>query len=723
MPAKLLFATAALALTTSAMTPMTAASAQTQAHVNPLMTQSPLPFHAPQFDKIKDSDYLPAIQKGMAEHLAEIQKIANNPAAPTFDNTLVAMEKSGQLLNRATNIFFNIVSANSDPALLKVQSTVAPELAAHSDAIYLNPKLFKRVETLWNKRASLGLNQEQSMLLKVYHQQFIHAGAQLSNADKAKMRTINKELSTLQTAFQQKLLAGTKDGALVVSDKAKLDGLSDAQIAAAAQAAKDRGMPGKWVLPLQNTTQQPDLQSLNDRATREALFNASWTRTEKGDANDTRDTIATIAKLRAEKAALLGFPNYSAYVLDDQMAKTPQAVEQFMAKLVPATAAEERREAAVIQQQIKADGKDFQLKPWDWEKYAEQVRKAKYDLDENQVKPYFEIHKVLEDGVFYAAHQLYGLTFKKRTDLPTWNPDVMVYTVYDKDGSELGLMYFDYWKRDNKSGGAWMSNFVEQSHLLNKKPVIYNVGNFTKPAPGQPALISFDDVTTMFHEFGHALHGLFADQEYPTLSGTNVARDFVEFPSQFNEHWALNPKVLAHYAVNYKTGEPMPQALVDKIKKAAKFNQGYALGELLAAAQLDMKWHSLPASAPKQNVDQFEAKALSEMGLDIKDVPPRYRSSYFLHIWANGYASGYYAYLWTEMLDDDAYSWFQQHGGLTRANGQRFRDLILSRGHTEDYAPMFRSFYGKDPDIGPMLKDRGLEPAPQDVSDSPPAGK
>jgi peptidyl-dipeptidase Dcp len=436
-------------------------------------------------------------------------------------------------------------------------------------------------------------------------------------------------------------------------------------------------------------------------------------RAEKGDANDTRAIISQLAVLRAEKAKLLGYPNYAAYVLYDQMAETPQAVEKFIAQLVPATRAKAAEEARLIQAAIDKDSIDkksghFALKPWDWQLYAEKVRKQRYDLDEEALKPYFELHKVLQDGVFYAANRLYGLTLKQRKDIPVYHPDVMVFEVFDQDGSALALMYFDYFKRDNKSGGAWMSNFVGQSKLLGTKPVIYNVANFTKPAPGQPALISFDDASTMFHEFGHALHGLFANQTYPLVSGTNVARDFVEFPSQFNEHWALDPDVLKHYAVNNKTGATIPQALVDKIKKSETWGQGYALGELLAASQLDMQWHMLPPGAPKQNVDAFEAKALKNTGTDFPNVPTRYRSSYFLHIWANGYASGYYAYQWTVMLDDDAYAWFTTHGGLTRANGQRFRDMILSKGHTLDYGPMFRSFYGKDPDIGPMLEHRGL---------------
>jgi peptidyl-dipeptidase Dcp len=677
---------------------------------NPFATASNLPYQAPRFDLIKDSDYQPGYEQGMAIQRSEMTRIANNPAPPTFDNTIVAMERSGRMLERVGLAFSGVVGANTNPVLDKVQEVEAPRLAAHQDAIYLNPKLFGRVKALYDQRARLRLDPEQRQLLEVYYHQFVHAGAQLSEPDKTKLKALNGQISTLETAFQQKLVAAAKAGALVVDSPAKLAGLDEGAIAAAAQAAKDRKLDGKWVIPLQNTTQQPTLSSLSDRATREALFNQSWNRAEKGDANDTRSTIEQLAVLRAQKAALLGYPNWAAYVLSDQMAVTPEAVQSFIGKLAPATAAEERREAAIIQAAIKAGGEDFQLRPWDWDRYAERVRKAKYDLDESEIKPYFELNRVLQDGVFYAAGQLYGISFKERKDIPVYQPDVRVFQVYDKDGSELGLIYFDYFKRDNKSGGAWMSNFVNQSRLLGTKPVVYNVANFTKPAPGQPALLSFDDVTTMFHEFGHALHGLFAAQTYPTLSGTNVARDFVEFPSQFNEHWALEPQVLAHYAHDYRTGAAMPQALVDKIKRAAKFNQGYALGELIAAAQLDMAWHSLPAGTPRQQTDAFEAAALKKMGLDIEDVPPRYRSSYFLHIWANGYSAGYYAYLWTQMLDNDAYSWFRAHGGMTRANGQRFRDMILSRGHTMDYGPMFRAFYGKDPDIGPMLRHRGLEP-------------
>jgi peptidyl-dipeptidase Dcp len=684
-----------------------------QTRANPFAAASTLPYHAPRFDQIKDADYQPAFEQGMRQQLAEITAIANNSAAPTFDNTIVALERSGRMLDRVSSTFFAVVQANTNPALDKVQTVEAPKLAAHTDAIYLNPKLFARIKALYDRRAGLKLDPEALQVLNLYYRQFVHAGALLSNKDKERLKAINKEAATLETQFQQKLVAAAKAGALVVKNKADLAGLSPAEIASAAAAAKARKMKTGYVLPLQNTTQQPSLTAMENRSLREKLFHQSWTRAEKGDRNDTRAGISRQAVIRAQKAKLLGYPNYAAYVLYDQMAENPAAVEKFISQLVPATRAKAGEEARLIQEAIRKDGQNFELKPWDWQRYAEKVRKSRYDLDENQLKPYFEINKVLKDGVFYAAGKLYGITFKQRRDIPVYHPDVMVFEVFEENGRPLGLMYFDYFKRDNKSGGAWMSNFVGQSKLLGTKPVIYNVANFPKPATGQPALISFDDVTTMFHEFGHALHGLFASQTYPLVSGTSVARDFVEFPSQFNENWALHPDILKHYAVDHRSGAVIPQSLVDKIKAADKWGQGYALGELLAASQLDMKWHTLPAGTPRQDVDAFEARALKETGTDFPNVPPRYRSSYFLHIWANGYASGYYAYQWTVMLADDAYAWFSSHGGLTRANGQRFRDLVLSRGHTQDYGPMFRAFYGKDPDIGPMLVHRGLKPEPK----------
>ena len=447
---------------------------------------------------------------------------------------------------------------------------------------------------------------------------------------------------------------------------------------------------------------------MEDRDTRAKLFEASWTRTEKGDENDTRDVIKRIAEIRAEKAALLGFPNYASWALQDQMAKTPEAVHTFLGKLIEPATANAKREAKDLQAMIDKENGGFKLQAYDWNFYAEKLRKERYDLDEDQLKPYFELYNVLENGVFFAANKLYGLTFTRRTDIPVYNPDMRVYEVKDQDGSDLALFYCDYFQRNNKSGGAWMSNVVGQSKLLGTKPVVYNVCNFAKPAEGEPALITYDDVTTMFHEFGHALHGMFADQIYPSLSGTNVARDFVELPSQFNEHWALYPEVLKNYAKNYKTGEPMPQELIDKIKKSSTFNQGYALTEILAASNLDMEWHTLAPGVKVSSVDEFEKEALKKNKLDLPQVPPRYRSSYFLHIWSNGYAAGYYAYQWAEMLDQDAFAWFEQNGGLTRENGQRFRDMILSRGNTEDYNEMYRHFTGREPDIRPMLKSRGI---------------
>ena len=712
---RLFAATATILLMSTTAIAQTPASAPAGANAaslpasNPFAAASTLPLGAPPFDRIKSSDYAPALLAGMAQQRAEVRAIANARSAPTFDNTIAALERSGRLLERASLAFEGVVGANTDDVLQKTEADLAPAFAAHQDAINLDPALFARVRTLYDKRRTLGLTPEQLQVLTLTYQNMVRAGALLSPADKLTLSKYNAQLSTLETAFQQKLLAATKAGALVVEDRAKLAGLSEAEIAAAADAAKARGLAGKYVLTLQNTTQQPELASLTDRATREALFRASWTRAEKGDANDTRDTIAQIALLRAQKARLLGFPTWADYVLQDQMAKKPQTALAFMQRLGKPVAVEQHREAAELQARIKATGGDFELKPWDWDFYSEQVRKAKYDLNQDELKPYFEINKVLTDGVFYAAHELYGLTFKRRTDIPVYQPDVMVYEVDEANGAMLGLMYFDYWKRDNKNGGAWMSNFVNQSKLIGTKPVIYNVANFTKPAAGQPALISFDDVVTMFHEFGHALHGLFANQVYPSVSGTNTARDFVEFPSQFNEHWALDPKVLSHYAVNYKDGKPIPQALVDKIKRASTFNSGYSFGEALAAAELDMSWHSLTAAQGRQDVDAFEDKALAATGLDIAEVPPRYRSSYFLHIWSNGYSAGYYAYSWTKMLSANAFNWFERHGGMTRANGQRFRDMILSKGHTEDYAPMFRAFNGADPQVGPLLKDLGLD--------------
>jgi peptidyl-dipeptidase Dcp len=678
---------------------------------NPFYAPSALPFQAPPFDKIKDGDYQPAIEAGMGEQLKEMRAIADNPAAPTFENTIVAMERTGVLFQRAYAAFNGVTGANTNPVLERVQKELAPKLAAHTDAIYLEAKLFHRVAAVYEKRESLKLSPEGLRLVEFYYQKFVHAGAKLSDADKEKLKKINEEESTLSNAFRSKVLAATKDAAYFTMDKGALAGLTEAELGAAERAAKERKKEG-WVLPLQNTTQQPYLSSLSVRTTRQALFEDSWTRAERGDANDTRETIARLAQLRAEKGRLLGFATYAAWKLEDQMAKTPENALKFMDALAPASTANAASEAKDIQAVIDAQKGGFQLEPWDWEFYSEQVRKAKYDIDEAQVRPYFEMNNVLQNGVFYAANQLYGLTFKERKDIPVWHPDVRVFEVMEADGKPLALWYCDYYKRDNKNGGAWMGSLVRQSKLMGTLPVVYNVANLPKPAEGEPALISFSDVITMFHEFGHALHGMFAVSEYPGLSGTAVARDFVEFPSQFNEHWATYPAIFDHYARDYKTGAAMPVELAAKIKKAEDFNQGYALTELLAAAELDMQWHTLPVGASLQKPDDFERAALEKKGLTLTYVPPRYRSSYFSHIWGGGYAAGYYAYLWSEMLDDDAFQWFQDHGGLTRANGDRFRAMILSRGNTEDLEKMYEAWLGSAPRIEPMLKYRGLVKTP-----------
>jgi peptidyl-dipeptidase Dcp len=688
------------------------AGAATFGPSNPFYAASTLPFGAPPFDKIKDEDYQPAIEAGMAQELVEIMRIANDPAAPTFENTLVAMERTGRLLARVSAAFNGVSQANTNPVLQNAKTALAPQIAAHQDAIRLNQKLFQRVAAVYKSRASLKLDPESLRLVEREYDAFVHAGANLSDGDKEELKKTNKELSSLSDEFSKKLLEATKAGAYTTEDRASLAGFSDAQLAAAAQSAKGRNAKG-YVIPLQNTTQQPALASLSVRSTRETIFGNSWGRTERGDANDTRGIIARIAQLRAQRARLLGYKSHAAWKLEDQMAKTPETALQFMDALVPVATGKAAGEAKDIQDLIDAQKGGFSLQPWDWDFYGEQVRRAKYELNDAEVKPYFELNSVLENGVFYAANQLYGITFKERKDIPVYEPDVRVFEVSDADGKPLALFYCDYFKRDNKNGGAWMSEFVGQSKLLGTRPVIYNVANLPKPAPGEPALISFSDVTTMFHEFGHALHGMFANTQYPTLSGTSTARDFVEFPSQFNEHWAIYPSVFNHYAKHYQTGAPMPDALVQKLKKAKNFAEGYDLTELLAAAELDMQWHVLTADAPLQNADDFEKQALAKTHLTLQAVPPRYRSSYFSHIWASGYSAGYYAYLWTQMLDDDAYQWFDDHGGLSRANGDRFRRMVLSRGNTEDLAALYLAWRGKPPSIDAMMKYRGLSPTAQ----------
>ena len=674
---------------------------------NPFYAESTLPFHAPPFDRIKDADYQPAIDAGIAQALKEIEAIANDPAPPTFANTLVALEKSGDLVRRAERAFNLMTAADTDPELQRVQAAEAPKLAALDDAETLNPKLFARVAAIYKQRDALGVDAESRRLVERTYDRFTHAGANLSDADKTRLKRMNEQLSTLSNAFGRKLLAATKAAAFTTTDQAALAGLSDGEIRAAALAAEARKQSG-YTLPLQNTTQQPALASLSVRATRQALFEDGWNRAERGGENDTRDTIAQIAKLRAEKAKLLGFQNFAAWKIEDQMAKTPENALKFLDALVPAATARANAEAKDIQAVIDARKGGFTLAPYDWDFYAEQVRKAKYDIDESAVRPYFELNRVLTDGVFYAATRLYGITFKERKDIPIYQPDVRVFEVTDADGKPLALFYCDYFKRDNKQGGAWTSSLVSPSRMTGTLPVEYNVANLPKPAPGEPALISADDVRTMFHEFGHALHGMFASVEYPSLA-FNIPRDFVEFPSQFNEHWMEDPEVFAHFARHYKTGAPMPAELAAKLRKADTFNQGYDLTELLAAAELDMQWHLLPADAPLQDPDAFERAAWEKTKLALAAVPSRYRSSYFQHIWASGYSAGYYAYLWSEMLDDDAYAWFTEHGGLTRANGDRLRKMVLSRGSSLDFEKMYEAWRGGPPTIDGMIRARGLK--------------
>lgn len=674
---------------------------------NPLMQKSDLPFGVPDFSAINNDDYEPAITAGIEAKRKEIKAIAHNDEKPTFDNTIVALEKAGQKLTRAMRPFNLLTGANTNDSLQDLEEKMSPKLAGLRDDMYLNDSLFQRVKSIHNRVDDLDLDHESKHLVDYYYKNFVLAGAELSDRKKDKLKELNKELASLQSKFTKKILASFKASALIVEDSSQLKGMSSGAIKSAADKAENQGNEG-YEIPLVNTTQQPALTDLDNRETRKKLFDLSVKRAERGDDQDTRDLILQIAKIRAKQAQLIGYDSYAEWNLQDQMAESPEAVEKFLGKIVPAATEKARSEGQALQKMIDNAGKDFDLEAYDWNHYSEKLRKKKYDLDDDAIEPYFVLDSVLENGVFYAANQLYGLTFKERHDIPVYNDNVRVFEVHDKDGSTIGLFYGDYFKRDNKNGGAWMSNLVGQSKLLDKKPVIYNVCNFSEPAEGDPAFLSYDNVETMFHEFGHALHGFFGDQTYPSLSGTSVARDFVEFPSQFNEHWALHPKILKHYAKHYKTDEVIPDELVAKIKKAANFNRGYKMTELLASAQLDMQWHRISADQDISGVNKFEKKALKRTNLNLENVPPRYRTPYFSHVWGGGYAAGYYAYIWTQMLDADAYAWFQENGGLTRENGQRFRDMILSKGNTEDYNTMFKAFRGQEPSIKPLLKDKGL---------------
>ncbi len=678
-------------------------------------SDSTLPFLAPDFTQISEDDYLPAFEQGMEIQQAEVQAIIDNPATPSFSNTIVALEKSGRMLGRVSRVFFALTGQNTTDRLDEINQEISPKLTAHFDGITLNPELFARVKAVYDMRAAMTMTREDAKLLEETYSGMVQAGALLTEAERERVKAINSELSTLTTDFSQKVRDATNAGAVIVDTREELAGLSDAEIDGAAALAKEKGQDGKFAIALQNTTQQPSLPSLENREVRERLFKASAYRSDQPGEFDTRMLLAKIATLRAEKAALFGKPDWASYTMYDRMAKEPKTALDFMEQMVPALAATQRREAALLNERIAADGLNFEVQPWDWYRFANKVKAEQYAFDEDSVKPYFQLDKVLEDGVFYMANKLYGLSFERRTDIPVYHPDVWTYTVFDADGSELGLFYFDPFQRPSKRGGAWMSNFVDQSDLWGTKPVIYNVLNIPKAAEGEVQLVSFDWVETTFHEFGHALHGFFADQRYESLSGTATARDFVEYPSQVHEMWATYPEVLQNYAKHYETGETIPMELVEKIQAASKFNQGYDFGEVVEAALLDMKWHALsPEEAAAidtpEKVDAFERKSLEELGLEIDLVPPRYRSTYFNHIFSSpaGYSAGYYSYLWTEMLDKDSRQWFLENGGLTRKNGDHYRATVLSRGGTMDYFEMYRIFAGREPDVKYMIESRGL---------------
>ena len=665
---------------------------------NPLLKESTLDFHYPPFDKIRDEHFAPAFEQGMAEQLKEIEPIASNPEPPTFENTIVALEKTGDLLERVDRIFSNLASANTNPQLQKIESEMAPKLSAHRDAIYLNGPLFKRVETLYNNREKLGLDAESEWLVERYYKDFVRAGAKLSEADKTKLKKMNAEIAELQTKFSQNVLKEKNAESIVVGKKEELDGLSPNEIAAATAAAKEEKKDGKFVFPLQNTTQQPALTSLKNRALRERIMKVSLARNSHGGKFDNRDVVLRMVKLRAERAALLGYPSHAAYQLEDQTAKNVATVNKLLAQLAPPAVNNARKEAADMQKLIDQEHGGFQLASWDWAFYSEKVRQARYAFDEAEIKPYFELNHVLLDGVFYAATQLYGITFKERHDLPVYQPDVRVFDVFDKDGKPLAIFLADYYARPSKRGGAWMNEYVNQSQLLGTKPVVANHLNIPKPEAGQPTLLTYDEVRTMFHEFGHALHGMFSNVKYPRFSGTSVPRDFVEYPSQVNEMWAVWPQVLQHYAKHYKTGQPMPKELLDKVLAAEeKFDQGFKTTEYLAAALLDQAWYQLTPSEVPDDVLAFEASALKKAGVDFAPVPPRYRTTYFSHAFAGGYSAGYYSYIWSEELDADSVEWFKEHGGLKRENGDHFRDTILSRGGSQDAMKLFHDFTGRDP--------------------------
>ena len=679
---------------------------------NPFLTESSRPYHIPPFDKIKDEHFAPAMEEGMRQQLKEVEVVANNAEKPTFDNTIVALERTGRLLDRAERTFSNLNACNTNPTLQKIETKMAPKLSAHRDAIHLNSKLFTRIKELYDNRDKLGLDPESAYLLERYYKDFVRAGAKLSDPDKEKLQKINAELATLQTQFEQNVLKEKNASSVAVDRKEDLAGLSDNQMAALTAAAKAEHKQGKFVIQLQNTTGQPLLGSLQNRPLRQRIMETSLGRNSKGGEFDTRKVVTRTAQLRAEKAKLLGYANWAAYQLEDQTAHDISTVKKLLRDLAPPAVANARREAADIQKIIDQEKGSFQIAPWDWDFYSEKVRKARYAFDESQLRPYYELNHVILDGVFFAAGKLYGLTFKERHDIPVYQPDVRVFEVYDRDGKPLALFLGDYYARPSKRGGAWMNAYVQQSDLFATKPVVANHLNIPKPPPGEPTLLTHDEVRTAFHEFGHALHGMFSNVKYPRFSGTSVPRDFVEYPSQVNEMWATWPEVLKNYAKHYKTGEPIPQELLDKVVATEKFNQGFKTTEYLSATLLDQAWHQLnPSDVPKDAI-AFEADALHKAGVDFAPVPPRYRTPYFSHAFAGGYSAGYYSYIWSEVLDADTVEWIREHGGLKRENGDRFRAMLLSRGGSADALELFKNFVGRDPYLEPLLKRRGLDRAP-----------
>ncbi len=677
---------------------------------NPFYAPSTLPFEAPDFDAIADAHYEPAMLAGMEQQLAEVQAIAENPDPPTFENTLVALERTGALLTRVQKVFYNRASAHTNEEIQRIQAAMAPRLAAHSDNIRLNADLFARVQALYEQREALDLDEASAKLLRDEYRAFVRAGALLNAEEQQRIREINAELSSLSTEFQEKLLAMTQERAVLIDDRSDLEGLREDRIAAAREAAAERGHDGQYLLSITNTTRVPVLTSLSNREVRRRVWEASAQRgIGQHEGIDTRPLVLRMAGLRAERAALLGYKTFAHFVLEPQTAERPEDALAMLSDLIPAVRANTEREAAMLQERIRADGIDDEVRPWDWAYYAERVREAKYDIDEQEVRPYFELNRVLEEGVFYTMNRLFGIAFEERFDLPVYHEDVRVFDVLDHDGEPLGLFYADYFARDSKRGGAWMSSFVGQSHVLDQQPVVVNVLNIPRPAEGEPALISFDDVTTLFHEMGHGVHGLFSDTRYPSQAMTSVPRDFVEFPSTFEEDWALHPEALANYAIHHETGKRIPDDLLERIIAARDFNQGFETQEYLAAALLDLAWHTLAPDALPEDVLGFEREALAAHGLDYAPVPPRYKSPYFAHIFAGGYAANYYAYIWSEVLAADAFAYLAEEGGLTRENGERFRAAVLSRGGSREAMDLYQRFRGQEPAVAPLLRRRGLD--------------